>query len=458
MEGWTDSESLQSVAASLKGIAPDFYRDLVLMHSLLPAQKQVCVKCATVQYGYGSLVMSEGVAVSSGGREFPGDLCIAGSTPFGVVTKGTLDVVDGLGEAGSADTKAPMSTAQLKPGALIGAFEGLDKLLGFEEAPLADWTIYSGVNCIEPTVKLATAGRHKTISRLFEAQITQHDMGRKKLFGQVVAAFGSEIPGISEWHSEVVYFNLDWYNAIYTQYESPELERVALRVRDWIYRSTWDAISVTRNIHSASKKYFYGTGVTKGIERRKINQAYRLFVALVDLFLGRSPIFKAQEHDDERCPSGSILSGFLLRVEKNCGLMQPSFIYGSQKVGYIPFAYLLPELLDGASGQADALKKIKEGLSIILSASQRLKEDTSRERAGVPLLRNFSQIIDCLQVRTAGESGAKNHAKLKFAATVTSDPISEESFFSDVPNIEAYKRWRHFNHCLKIDLSKCQWP
>ena len=426
------------------------------IHQATERGGQYNLELSIINYPYGAKVMNEGVMLDASGKPLSEDYLVDGATSLGVVTKGTLDVVDGNPVTAGNMTAPPISLAQLGTGDLVGAFETLDRFESIDHFGAADWTIFSGINCQQPTVDLCKQTRFRRLTKTHGDAIVFNEFEKIPLLGQQVSKFIDSVPEIGKWQASLVIFNESWVELIFGKLPDPSLELSILHLRTLLFNKAWRAVTNTRNINSTSKKYLYSDQNQGAANRTRVNRAYRLFEVILDVALGRKPVFAPCPPNSETAPNKYICETFLKSAGIECRMMQPQFLSKELRVGYIPFVYLLPEFLATAKAKAESLDTLKEALSKIVMAANDLADSAGDEMRATPHLRKFPELVGCMSVQTAGERGAKNYHRFDLNNGISALRIEEEEFFSDLPH-DDFKQWKYFSHCLKINLDGCSW-
>jgi len=409
-----------------------------------------------ISYPYGSKVMHEGVMLDVLESDLPDDFLISGAAPLAIVTRGALDVIDGTQLPNGRSAAPPISIAQLYPGDLLGVFETLDFYENIDHRSAADWTIYSGINSQHPTVEIGTSTRFRKISRAHNSSIAFNDFEKIPLLGQRVRQFSGSIPDIQKWKVNLVLLNKAWTDLIFTDDSDTSLQLEIMKIRSIIHRKAWQAVTNSRNINSNSKKYIYSKQSGDNANRQRVNRAFRLFESVVDIALGRKPVFAPCPKTSDSAPNRHICEKFLAPAGISCGIMQPQFLSADLRSGFIPFVYLLPELVANANARSDSLDTLREAFSKIIDASSELAETAGDETRAIPLLRKFPELISCISVQKSGEAGVKNFYHFDVSEGVSLRKISEAEFLGNLPH-DGFKQWKYFSHCLKIDLDLCSW-
>ena len=196
-------------------------------------------------------------------------------------------------------------------------------------------------------------------------------------------------------------------------------------------------------------------GSKKG-DRLNTNRAYRIFESLVDVSVGRRPMFVAHGKGIEGCHINLIKLEFLRKCDIDCEIMMPTFRPNGHNVVFVPFNYILPELVAKATA-ANAYDLIRNSIEKIIQAGNLL---IKQERAtdSVIYLRNFKKIVPRLSFLVPAERGRKKLRKLTLdKGNVGEEIISEEDFFRGMNFDGIYKDWKFFTHCLKIDFTDFTW-
>lgn len=445
----------EEIRSSIEKVDKQLFDALDAFYERAPVEFQSKLRAMRVRYPYGKSLLSEGVPRLPNGASFDADFIVSGSLPLGIITSGSLDVIDGSGVSASRDGKPPMSLAQLKSGDLVGIFEALDIAPEGVGQAFPDWTIYSGINSIQPLEDITTAGRYNSIKREIGISPTRNDIKRKNTFGQKIYLMRDNLSFINTWMTEIIFLNKVWFESLFESDLDEEIEIFALRARDNMRTKAWHAVTHTRNIHSSSLKYFYPSGNMKIADRRVANSAYRLFVALVDVATGRRPFFVFDCASEDLAPILSIQEGFLKKSGMNGGLLRPAFASAEHPIGYLPFHYLLPELMATPGAAANSLDAIDEGLSKIEEAADSLPA-AEEDGKSVPFLRRFSKLKPCLAAKVPAERGEVKYRKFEHNGKAKSK-ITTAEFFSEIPGQYNPHSSKIFNYCMRFDLSNFEW-
>ncbi len=452
-----NNEKWEDVCPLIEEADKHLYDALAAFYDKAPKSSQSKLRVKLAEYVYGDVLLSEGVPLLPNGEAFSEDFIVSPALPLGIVTSGCLEVVDGSDGQTSTKSYPPTSLAHLHKGDLVGIFEALDVSPNGGAQSMPDWTAYSGINTIHPLEDLATGGRHGKRSKHFGAgDIAHNEFKRAPMFGQQVLLYRKHLPNVFEWKTKIVFLSKGWFEELFQKDHSESVELFALRARDAMWQKAWHSVTATRNIHSASYKYFSAAGSGKKADRQAANLAYRMFVSLVDVAIGRKPFYVFDHLSSDVGPLPKLQSDFLSLDGLTGGMMRPAFASPSNMVGYLPFHYLLPELTNTRAASANAPEKIYESFSKIDEAGDKLPA-LDQNGESVPFLRNFPKLIERISLKRPIEGGAVKYISYSHNNGLKQHRLTEKEFFDHIPEEFNPKASSFFKHCMKLDLRDFQW-
>ena len=451
----TDVEKWEDARVALEGADSVLHDALDGFMQHAPIHVQSKLKVIKLKYKYGDLLLSEGQPFQPDGSEFPKNFIVSDFLPFGIITKGCLDVVDGADSLTKNTQTYTRSVAQLGRGQLIGAFEMLDFMRENSNSAYPDWTILSGSNCIEPLENLTTNVKYSALKRKHGLDLPLPDFKKETLFGRKILPFRQNIKKIDDWYTEIIFFDKNWVEEIFNNNSEGFFGKFRLLASNEIKDKTWSEVTRSRNIHTASNKYFHNVEKNSKSARNKANISYRLYEVFIDITLGRRPLYIYDDTTDQAAPMRGISEDFLIAAGLRGGMMRPSFISPEVRSGFVPFSCLLPDLVAGVNATTQSLETITNCLSEICNAKGHLPPSFPNDH--LPYLRHFQRLIPHLKIKAPGEGGTVQYKGFSYNNRLNTKKIDIDDYFLAEEKAKDYKNSNFFRHCLRIDLHNFSW-